>query len=107
MKLIAIDSPEENRRILKVIKEEYSYWTSGTDEEKEGHFVWKSTGNSFEFNNWHKDQPNNFLNSNCVVFVSRKRVGFKFNDIHCGYKRFSICYRENETDDDYDCDCDY
>ncbi|XP_061171044.1 mannose-binding protein C-like [Saccostrea echinata] len=35
------------------------YWIGGTDEIREGRFVWASTGNSLTFTDWNRGEPNN------------------------------------------------
>lgn len=106
MELIAIDSPKEESRILQLIKaanlQNIAYWTSGTDLEDEGNFIWKATGKPFDYQTWHDLQPDNFMMSeHCVVYTSIFGIAdFKFNDISCTFwKRYSICFRKNDVID--------
>lgn len=91
MNLIAIDSPEEKERVLKVINStKISYWTSGKND---GFFIWKATGQSLLYNS-----------PRCLA-VTGYDLKFNLEEVKCKYEKYSICFREkkNVTVDDYDC----
>lgn len=91
MNLIAINSPEEKERVLKVINStKTTYWTSGRND---GNFVWTSTGQSLLY-----------ASPRCIA-VTGYDMKFNLEESKCKYEKHSICFRENKnvTVDDYDC----
>lgn len=120
MDLISINSPEIYKGALEAIdKSDYDsevdqYWTSGTDIFKENSFFWVTNGELFDYQPWHKNQPDNGSNNkeHCVELKYSKSV-FKLNDNNCKTKNHFICIssvnssdslqNNNNTEIDVDC----
>lgn len=64
------------------------YWNGGNDLETEGNWVWISHGCPFKFNNWEKNQPDNYKGIEHCVFMSQV---FQWNDFNCKQLFFYIC----------------
>jgi hypothetical protein len=66
------------------------WWTSGTDNGHEGHWVWLSTGEDFTYTNWHGGSMNG-AGSNAMQLS--EGLGYKWIDAtsHPYNKGSSIC----------------
>lgn len=74
-----------------------SYWTSGNDLVKEGHWVW-ANNEEMEYNGWGPGEPNNARGANCLALHSIEL--FKFNDDYCNtsQNRFICEMKKEEVD---------
>lgn len=98
MELISITTPEIYEGALSAIhNSDYNseidkYWTSGTDIFKEDVFFWASNGELFDYQPWHKNQPDNGSNNkeHCVELKYSKSV-YRLNDNNCKTKNHFIC----------------
>lgn len=95
-KLAEIESPEENNYIMSlVMKLTENVWLGGTDQDKEGSWVWQSTKKPFSYSAWARDynEPDNARNDQDCLCVYRP-YGLYWSDSHC-WKLFQyICERE-------------
>lgn len=96
MKLISINSLEEESRILKLVKNTFGkeFWTAEIRETQ----ILQRSGE-----NWVISEIKCI---NCVVFRRRQYLfEYKLFISDCNSEKYSICYRESkDEDDDYDCD---
>lgn len=116
MELISINKPEIYEGALEAIyNSDYNseidkYWTSGTDIFKEDVFFWASNGELFDYQPWHKNQPDNGSNNkeHCVELKYSKSV-YKLNDNNCKTKNHFICVsvesNSNSENSDFDINC--
>lgn len=99
MELVTIDSELRFENVMQVIKEanhtesEDIYWTSGVDLGNEDNFYWVSNGESFEFEPWHHNQPDNAGNNENCVELRNWNNSYRFNDNNCEAKNYFICSR--------------
>lgn len=64
------------------------FWTSGADLHKEGDWTWYSSGNKFQYKDWHPNQPDNAnKNENCMHIWNNQ----KWNDAPCTNQYYFIC----------------
>lgn len=104
MELISINKPEIYEGALEAIyNSDYNseidkYWTSGTDIFKEDVFFWASNGELFDYQPWHKNQPDNGSNNkeHCVELKYSKNI-YKLNDNNCKTKNHFICVSVEKT----------
>lgn len=100
MKLISIDSLEEESRTLKFVKNFYGtgFWTAdSTKDIQETQFSHRLDDH---FINFHIK-----FSFRCFVLRRRTSNDFELHTSRCSSKKYSICYRKNIVeDDDYDCD---
>lgn len=68
-----------------------SFWTSGIRLGTEARFYWICNGQDFSYENWDKNEPNNYdkNNENCVEL--RKKSNWMWNDVQCDVKIGYIC----------------
>ena len=94
MHLISIHSVEDQEAIedmMSVIKFKNRIWTSGTDVDVEGHFVWSETGKPLQYTNWRRNQPDNAGKKEDCLEICHDHQ-WKWNDHQCrDYKTFFIC----------------
>ena len=81
---------------MKLILEEYGtsiytshFWLDGTDMLTEGHWIWASTIEPWEFTNWHPGEPNGGTGNNCLEFGSH--WNFTWNDEVCSHQKHFVC----------------
>lgn len=70
------------------------YWTSGTDQAKEGEFVWMSTGQPIRYKNWYYGEPNNHGSQHCLTISNIN--SHQWDDDQCSNKYFYICEEKTE-----------
>lgn len=121
MNLASIDNQEENNKLGQAIAEygklafiflctfvsmcnilrfvlsdlnEYMFWTSGNDLDRNSSYVWQSTGSIFSFTAWRKTQPDHHLFDNetehCVEIDNYSDIG-GWNDCLCSSLLYFIC----------------
>jgi len=89
---VNIGSADENN----FIKREFltggsDYWIGLTDPETEGNWKWTSRATLTGYNNWCKNQPNDYKGQDCAAIKAANQNIGKWHDIRCsGNKRF-IC----------------
>ncbi|CAG9838542.1 unnamed protein product [Diabrotica balteata] len=97
MKLLTIDSEEENDAIKKIILDNRStgteYWTSAANFLDNRNFVWMSTGKTVEHTKWENGEPS--YNGEKCVQLWEKNNDILWNDRDCNTKLNFICQREN------------
>ncbi|XP_072392015.1 uncharacterized protein [Diabrotica undecimpunctata] len=97
MKLLTIDSEEENDAIQKIILDNKStgteYWTSAANFLDNRNFVWMSTGKTVEHTKWENGEPS--YNGEKCVQLWEKNNNIYWNDRDCNTKLNFICQREN------------
>jgi len=100
MHLASVNSVEEQKQVeehvISIGMGDEHFWTSGTDQAKEGSFFWMSTGKPITYENWNSGEPNNFLYENgekehCLELWNRDGKGLKWNDTPCSFQTFFIC----------------
>ena len=72
-------------------------FTSGTDENHEGCWVWAAPQVSKFLlpGNWRPGEPDNrFAGQNCMVILKTSQIDF--DDINCNYKSAFLCQRPND-----------
>ena len=75
----------------------YEYWwTSGSDRNEEGKWLWTSSGKEFTYNNWGHHQPNggneqNYLQLERRVPLFGKAGTFFWNDFPATDREYFIC----------------
>ncbi|XP_044206587.1 galactose-specific lectin nattectin-like [Thunnus albacares] len=70
-------------------------WIGGYDAVKEG--VWKwSDGKKFDFNGWHKGEPNNSGGAENCMEINFREQDF-VNDAKCDEKRSFICAKDTSS----------
>jgi len=91
MRLVSIESAEEQSALQQVVPStDYeAWWTSGSDEESEGHWTWTATGQPFHYTNWGRKQPNGGTGENRLM-LTRFDLHWHDWDGHYGYE-YSIC----------------
>jgi len=80
--LVTFTSSDEEKAVVdKFNLRKQCFWIGCTDEAKEGTFVWV-TGETFQYANWCKDQPNNYANSQhyCEWAGCANNMGECWND---------------------------
>ena len=71
-------------------EEGHSWWTSGTDQGREGEWYWAATLTAVGSFMWHNDQPNEGTDANCL-YVHLDGEGY---DTDCSITYFHyICER--------------
>ncbi|KAK3083892.1 hypothetical protein FSP39_004817 [Pinctada imbricata] len=55
----------------------------------EGHWIWAQTLDRWEFQLWHRGEPNGKTRENCLEFGSH--WNYTWNDAHCDDKKHFIC----------------
>ncbi|XP_072326968.1 lectin-like [Scyliorhinus torazame] len=74
--------------IPKVSNKHLIVWIGLNDIKAEGNHIWID-GTPTDFTKWHKDEPNNMGNEDCVQI--EERTISSWNDMHCGHLYSSIC----------------
>ena len=94
-KLISIESAEQQEFVKMVLdflgghEEGHSWWTSGTDQGREGEWYWAATLTAVGSFMWHNDQPNEGTDANCL-YVHLDGEGY---DGPCSSIYFPVCER--------------
>ena len=79
----------EEMEKLGYVQEKRSFWLGLTDKLHEGSFVLESTGEAQSFQNWERNEPNNYGdNEDCVQFMANNG---KWNDNLCSRGLGTIC----------------
>ena len=68
-------------------------YIDGTDVATEGTFVSNETGTELRYKNWHRGEPNNHRDEDCINIYAD--IG-KWNDIPCGLNLPAVCEIESE-----------
>lgn len=99
--LVSVNSKKEQDFLVDTINSDASYttvghqgwYTSGSDERDEGHFVWTDTGYPYSVNyaNWHMGQPNNVGNVQNCLLLQYSDVKYEWGDVNCHDKHPFIC----------------
>ena len=79
----------QQRHFNVLLLEAYPIWIGATDEAIEGQWVWYSTGDAINFNNWNPPNPDNAHgNEDCAIM----HVSGKWNDLTCDLlERHVVC----------------
>ncbi|XP_046634621.1 uncharacterized protein LOC124313856 isoform X2 [Daphnia pulicaria] len=93
MFLLSLETQNETELINNHIKNsglpKDFYWTSGSDEAKEGQWIWTSTQENITVTNWRNNQPDGGKKENCLYLHSRDE--FKWGDWMCNLSQYFIC----------------
>lgn len=93
--LITIETIEEWNEINRYIREtriEHFYWTSGTDQAKEGTHIWFTNGQPINKDLWAKGQPDNANKvENCHELGWKVNNVLGLNDRPCNFANRYIC----------------
>uniref|UniRef100_A0A1B0CL44 Putative c-type lectin n=1 Tax=Lutzomyia longipalpis TaxID=7200 RepID=A0A1B0CL44_LUTLO len=93
--LASIDNEEENKEIMKVIKDTIPHeldwwpvWIGGYKYNDGTTWRWISNGEEIRYSNWVSDQPDNWNNQeNCL----NTRYDGQWNDLTCTQTHYFIC----------------
>ncbi|XP_055597029.1 perlucin-like [Uranotaenia lowii] len=101
MRLITINSQEENEELAGFVKQTNkfeadgcSFWLGGSDLGEEGCYTWSGTGRKVTFANWSPGEPNNMNNAeHCLqlVYIPRFNQSWTWNDIECHKTMYFVC----------------
>ncbi|KAF4517617.1 hypothetical protein B566_EDAN002848 [Ephemera danica] len=97
LRLLSIETVEEDRLIKRAIAGSGEvFWTSGNDLEVEGEFVWRSTGQRFNYTGWGNGEPQNHADHEHCVFLGHWSGDAKvyWLDAPCMWKHFFICEKK-------------
>merc|ERR1712080_69175 len=95
-KLISIESAEQKEFVQMVMaflgghEETHQWWSSGTDQGREGEWYWAATLSAVGSFMWHNDQPNGGTTDNCLYLNT---IG-EGCDGGCSNEYFNICERK-------------
>jgi hypothetical protein len=64
-------------------------WTGLRDVNKDGKWVWETSGTPLDYSNWHSGEPSG--NEFCTEIVYGSDWNGDWNDLPCDIKRVSIC----------------
>lgn len=79
--------------VLSSIGTHQSFWTSGTDIEKENTWVWEGLeGRAFGYKDWQPGSEASELHADCLAMYGV--AGYKWDDQDCDNKLYFICERE-------------
>jgi hypothetical protein len=70
------------------------FWTSGSDKQTEGHWIWESSGLNLNpgFTNWSDGQPDNAGGNEDCLHLNRNSGGrIAWNDAGCNVLLDAIC----------------
>ncbi|XP_063417332.1 perlucin-like, partial [Mytilus trossulus] len=87
--LVEVDSKGEND-FLKLSACATKYWLGGTDEQKEGVWIWSHSQNLITFTDWREGEPNNY-NGNEHCLSLKEASGYAWNDGPCQNLMPFIC----------------
>jgi len=68
----------------------YLWWTSGSDEAEEGHWIWTATGQPFQFHYWSSGQPDGGAKQNFML-LDWPNNGHQWVDQAKTDQRYPIC----------------
>lgn len=91
MQLVSIETEEEQRKLSKISPrtEFEGWWTSGSDQDTEGEWIWTATNERLNYTNWAKRQPNGEDKENYLLL---KPLGLYWDDKEGQYdNEFFIC----------------
>ncbi|KAL3268579.1 hypothetical protein HHI36_007687 [Cryptolaemus montrouzieri] len=94
MSLLSIEKKTENDLIRNYLKQTKMnrVWTSGTDLEEEGSFIWLSTGKVLNFTYWAASQPDNARSiEHCLEINRYLGSNYTWNDIPCTETHNFVC----------------
>ena len=66
---------------LEMMSRGYGVWIGIDDKSEEGSFKYASDGSSVLYTNWNSDQPNNYMDQDCVLLLAAK--DFEWGDEDC------------------------
>ena len=91
---LAVIYDKETNDLIAAKATEYEYFVDGTDRNREGHWIWESTGEEMQYTNWIHGQPDNSYGEHCLaVRGDHKDYGRKWNDMPCGHELPFVCQR--------------
>ncbi|OWF47823.1 perlucin-like protein [Mizuhopecten yessoensis] len=102
--LVAITGFQENRfvkfEMRKIRNKEHPseikyYFIGGTDEQREGRWIWIRTGQTFGFTDWASGEPNNANSNEDCLALSGESLS-AWNDVPCQMSFYSICKKSVE-----------
>ncbi|XP_063417277.1 perlucin-like [Mytilus trossulus] len=90
--LVEVDSKCEND-FIKMSASMPNYWLGGTDQQKEGVWIWSHSQNVVTFSDWDKEQPDNYNgNEHCLELWHYN--GLYWNDYPCHELRRFVCEKD-------------
>lgn len=81
--LLELRSNEQTNTLRQFLMPELNYWIGLTDFVQEGQFVWGSDYKGLDYTNWHKGQPDNSNNEDCVMVYGQHAL--TWNDLDCDW----------------------
>ncbi|XP_031634255.1 lectin subunit alpha-like [Contarinia nasturtii] len=97
MRLISIQSEEEQEKIVNIINEaghhDESFWMAATNL-GDTIFYWFDTGKKISFKNWARGEPDNDRRQ-CIALYNEKEL--LWNDIDCNEQHRIICEEDIKT----------
>ncbi|XP_037702273.1 C-type lectin domain family 4 member D isoform X2 [Choloepus didactylus] len=89
--LATISTEAEQNFIVQLLDRRFSYFLGLTDQNSEGQWHWvDQTPFNPHMVFWHKGEPNNHQQENCVVLVN-KQDKWAWNDFPCNFETSRIC----------------
>uniref|UniRef100_A0A8C6QHR0 C-type lectin domain family 4, member d n=1 Tax=Nannospalax galili TaxID=1026970 RepID=A0A8C6QHR0_NANGA len=89
--LATITTEAEQNFVTQFLDRRFSYFLGLTDKKMEGQWYWVD---QMPFNPhmtfWHDDEPNNFLEEDCVILVNNQDK-WAWNDFPCHFEASRIC----------------
>ncbi|XP_063417275.1 galactose-specific lectin nattectin-like [Mytilus trossulus] len=90
--LVEVDSKCEND-FIKMSASMPRYWLGGTDQQKEGVWIWSHSQNVITFSDWAKRQPDNYKGrEHCLELWNNN--GLYWNDCPCHELRRFVCEKD-------------
>ena len=79
-------------RALAELKRGFGAWLAATDSAKEGQFVSANDGKPLGYQNWNRNEPNNWgRGEDCAMMMRRDG---KWNDLFCDYRIPPLCEKD-------------
>nr|XP_022294432.1 perlucin-like [Crassostrea virginica] len=95
--IVAIETENENKFLRNYLSHNHThetFWIGGTDAFSEGHWVWVTTLEPFEYVDWAPQEPNQGAQCQCMTLAPRE--AFHWNDDICHNQYDFICEKEAE-----------
>ncbi|KAK4025659.1 hypothetical protein OUZ56_014712 [Daphnia magna] len=91
MKLLTLETYEKEQAIKTAWTGGIYFWTSLTDAQQEGEYIWESTNTNLYpgYANWSRSQPTNVDDEDCIVFYSA--MSGRLYDSPCSNINDAIC----------------
>ncbi|XP_065197762.1 fibrillin-2-like [Sycon ciliatum] len=84
---------QENDEIGQLVK--WNVWLGGDDEENEGVFRWRDTGDNITYSNWQFGEPNNAGGEDCIGLLYSISSTNVWNDFDCTANSWKVlCVRD-------------